>query len=48
MHDITKRVLDFNTGALPDMLQIKYKVMTENMFRFYRGTCHIFTKISVL
>ena len=42
MHDITKRVLDFNTGALPDMLQIKYKVMTENMFRFYRGTCHIF------
>ncbi len=24
------------------MVQIKYKLMTENMFRFYRGTCHLF------
>lgn len=24
------------------MVQIKYKFMAENMFRFYRGTCHLF------
>ncbi len=24
------------------MVQIKYKLMTENMFRFFRGTCHLF------
>ncbi len=24
------------------MVQLKYDFMTENMFRFYRGTCHLF------
>lgn len=24
------------------MVQLKYKFMAENMFRFYRGTCHLF------
>ncbi len=33
---------EYNLALVPDMLQIKYKLMTENMFRFYRGTCHIF------
>ena len=42
MNSITKRIRDFNASALPDMVQIKYSLMTENMFRFYRGTCHIF------
>ncbi|MEO6833599.1 MAG: DUF2252 family protein [Chitinophagaceae bacterium] len=32
----------FNTNRLPDMLQYKYAFMAENMFRFLRGTCHLF------
>jgi uncharacterized protein (DUF2252 family) len=35
-------MIAFNANRLPDMLDIKYKVMTENMFRFFRGTCHLF------
>lgn len=42
MQTISQRIRKYNQGLLPDMLQIKYKLMTENMFRFYRGTCHIF------
>ena len=39
---VTKRIIEFNAGRLPDMLQLKYNLMTENMFRFFRGTCHLF------
>ena len=42
MNSISQRIIQYNHGLLPDMVQIKYKLMTENMFRFYRGTCHIF------
>ncbi len=42
MLSITERLKRYNTGLLPDMLQIKYKLMAENVFRFYRGTCHLF------
>ncbi len=42
MHSISKRMLQYNKGLLPDMVQIKYKLLTENLYRFYRGTCHIF------
>lgn len=42
MLTITERLKRYNTGLLPDMLQIKYKLMAENVFRFYRGSCHIF------
>jgi uncharacterized protein (DUF2252 family) len=42
MHNVSQRIIQYNQGLLPDMVQIKYKLMTENMFRFYRGTCNIF------
>jgi uncharacterized protein (DUF2252 family) len=42
MPDITERILSFNKGRLPDMLQRKYKTMAGNIFSFYRGTCHLF------
>jgi len=42
MNDITNRVLQYNRDLLPEMTKIKYRLMAENMFRFYRGTCHIF------
>lgn len=34
----------FNKGRLPDMVRLKYHAMSENAFRFFRGTCHLFYK----
>ena len=42
MHSISNRIKKFNEGRLPDKILYKYKLMTSNMFSFYRGTCHIF------
>jgi uncharacterized protein (DUF2252 family) len=42
MANITERIIDFNHGRLKNMLKLKYAAMRENLFRFYRGTCHIF------
>jgi len=39
---ISQRIKEFNKDRLPDMRQVKYNLMTENMFRFFRGTCHLF------
>jgi len=39
---LINRILDFNEGRLPVMLQYKYRFMTDNAFRFFRGTCHLF------
>jgi len=42
MHKISQRLITYNTPLLPGMVKLKYEAMTENAFRFYRGTCHIF------
>ncbi len=42
MPDIHTRITEFNKNLLPDMVQLKYEAMAENIFRFYRGTCHLF------
>jgi uncharacterized protein (DUF2252 family) len=42
MPDIYKRIIKFNEGLLPNMVRLKYEAMAENIFRFYRGTCHLF------
>ncbi len=42
MSKLSERLLKFNSGLLPDMVQLKYKLMSENAFRFFRGTCHLF------
>jgi uncharacterized protein (DUF2252 family) len=42
MKDVTKRIIEFNKGKLPQMLPLKYRLMQENAFRFFRGTCHLF------
>jgi len=39
---LTHRLKSFNTGLLPEMVQSKYEAMAENVFRFFRGTCHLF------
>ena len=42
MSKLADRLKKFNKPLLPDMVQLKYEGMTENAFRFYRGTCHLF------
>ncbi|MEO6313837.1 MAG: DUF2252 family protein [Chitinophagaceae bacterium] len=42
MEEISQRIIDFNRDRLPGLVQLKYEAMTENLFRFYRGTNHAF------
>ena len=42
MEDISTRLIDFNKDRLQPLVSLKYEAMTENMFRFFRGTNHIF------
>jgi len=42
MSKLSERLIAFNKHLLPDMVQLKYEAMTENAFRFYRATCHLF------
>ncbi len=42
MSQLEHRIKEFNQNRLPEMVQLKYKAMSRNMFRFYRGTCHLF------
>jgi uncharacterized protein (DUF2252 family) len=42
MSSVYERVLAFNKDRLPDIVQLKYAGMAENVYRFYRGTCHLF------
>ncbi len=42
MSKLSERLKAFNSHLLPDMVQLKYEALTENAFRFYRGTCHLF------
>jgi uncharacterized protein (DUF2252 family) len=42
MTTIKKRIKDFNKDYLQDKVQLKYSFMSENSYRFYRGTCHLF------
>lgn len=42
MYNISERIMAFNQGLLPDMVELKYEAMAENYFRFFRGTCHLF------
>lgn len=42
MKEVTQRILSFNEARIPAMLPLKYRLMQENVFRFFRGTCHLF------
>jgi uncharacterized protein (DUF2252 family) len=42
MSAVYERILAFNQGLLPQMLELKYKAMAESPFRFFRGSCHLF------
>jgi uncharacterized protein (DUF2252 family) len=42
MNRVTERIVAFNRGKLPATLPLKYRLMAENPFRFFRGSCHLF------
>src|ERR1700754_2331135 len=42
MKQLYERLKGFNAGLLPEKVQLKYEAMAENVFRFFRGTCHLF------
>lgn len=42
MNNLSERIIASNKDLLPDMVQLKYKAMAENAFRFFRGTCDLF------
>ena len=39
---VSKRIQSFNVNRLPEQVQLKYKMMATDPFRFFRGTCHLF------
>lgn len=39
---IPERIKQFNGHRLPAYTSLKYQMMAENPFRFFRGTCHLF------
>ncbi len=42
MRNVPHRILKFNKDRNPQMVVLKYAAMRENVFRFYRGTAHLF------
>lgn len=40
--NVAQRILEFNQGRDPNLLQLKYKGMRADVFAFFRGTCHLF------
>ncbi|WP_184546801.1 DUF2252 domain-containing protein [Mucilaginibacter sp. FT3.2] len=42
MSKLSERLNEFNKNLLPQMVQLKYQLMAESAFRFFRGTCHLF------
>jgi uncharacterized protein (DUF2252 family) len=42
MSMVSQRIKTFNARFLPDKVQLKYKLLAADPFRFFRGTCHLF------
>jgi uncharacterized protein (DUF2252 family) len=42
MSELSERLVRFNAALLTEIVQLKYEAMTENAFRFFRGTCYLF------
>ena len=42
MDSVYERIAAFNKDRLPEMVKIKFEGMAENVYRFFRGTCHLF------
>jgi uncharacterized protein (DUF2252 family) len=42
MNALTEKILQFNKGLLPEIVQAKYNLMSKSSYRFFRGTCHLY------
>jgi uncharacterized protein (DUF2252 family) len=42
MPEAVSKISKFNKPLLPEQVQLKYRLMNESMYSFYRGTCHLF------
>jgi uncharacterized protein (DUF2252 family) len=42
MGELFQKLEDFNKNLIPRMVHLKYEGMAESLFRFYRGTNHLF------
>ena len=42
MEDTLSRIESFNKPLLPDLVKLKYELMCQNAYRFFRGTNHLF------
>jgi len=42
MNKVTKKILAFNSNRNAEIVKIKYGFISQDVFRFYRGTCHLF------
>jgi len=42
MSSVFNRIKKFNSNREPSFVQVKFKLLSENAFRFFRGTCHLF------
>lgn len=42
MPTIPERIKEFNKDRLPQYTALKYQMMSQSAFRFFRGTCHLF------
>jgi uncharacterized protein (DUF2252 family) len=42
MPNLYERITTFNAPLLPQMVQLKYSLMSGSAFVFFRGTCHLF------
>lgn len=42
MNTVVERIQTFNQGRDPRQIHSKYQLMRQNVFAFFRGTCHLF------
>ena len=42
MDELIESIYSFNAGLPEELVDIKLNLMKENLFRFFRGTCHLF------
>lgn len=41
MPTVLEKIKQFNGDRIPELARLKYVAMTEDAFRFYRGSCHL-------
>jgi len=44
MASVIQRIKTYHAGLAPQLLDIKWSVMRDNAFNFYRGTCNLFAE----